>query len=74
MQWQGIRRDTGITGDGAYSATGTDMRIEGELHRRNGMELSVEQSGTAFIAMWSPIAGRFAVFSTSTGDVITEAV
>lgn len=74
MDWQGIRNDTGATGEGAYRQIGTEMRIQGELQRRPGMELAVAQSGIVLTSMWSPIAGRFAVFSTAAGSIISEAV
>lgn len=74
MQWQGIRRDLSATADGAYIVIGSDMRIEGELRRRAGMELAVVQSGVVLTSMWSTVSGRFAVFSTTTGTIEAEAV
>ena len=74
MEWRGIERDSAITGAGAYLSVGCDMMVEGELRRRVGMATGVTQSGTAMIGVWNPYTGRFAVFATSTGTVVSVAV
>lgn len=71
--WDGIRRDSDATGDGAWFALNPGMSIEGELGRRGGLVAFTAQSGTAFTNFWSSTQGYYAVFATSTGSVVSVA-
>jgi hypothetical protein len=72
-EWDGIRADTSDDGEGALFVNNASFFIQGELRRRHGMEGFTDQSGVAIADFWNVGTGRWAIFATSTGDVIALA-
>lgn len=72
--WEGIDRSTADTANGAMFMNNVHFITEGELQRRNGLELATANSGINIFIHWHPVNGRQAVFFTSSGSVISVAL
>jgi hypothetical protein len=73
-EWQGIDQSTTPTADGDMLIVNATFDTEGEMARRNGMELAVAQSGVLMSHFYHPAKGNVVVFYTADGSVISEAL
>jgi hypothetical protein len=66
--WEGIRRDTAATGEGAQMAVNTRFYLEGELQRRLARQLVLINSSGLGIAPYGPPRGeQYVALATTAG-------
>lgn len=79
--WPGVRSDLSATvSDIADASMGCEMAVnvsyymDGQITRRAGLELAVQQSGINMIHYRNALTGQFVVFATSTGTLVAVSI
>lgn len=71
--WQGIRQDSDATAeDGAWFVANALYEIEGEVGRRPGTSIALEESGVVISTFWSPMSGFQVVLAKDDGSLVVE--
>lgn len=56
-RWEGMRRDTAATAEGAYLAVNTRFYFEGEIKRRRCRQIELVKSASLGLAAFGPPKG-----------------
>ncbi len=68
--WRGMALDVAALSDGAQFITNSSFDIEGEMHRRNALQIALADSSQYGLLMYGPPdGGQYVIIADTLGNV-----